>query len=118
MDVAMMMQHLRLSALMAVGDLVVPSSNKRAFQVFPLKHLIIYVLPFPKSAPTATELKPSVATTFEDERDSVLELLDRLGTGPHEGVGPSHPLFGTLNRREWGVITYKHVDHHLRQFGA
>jgi hypothetical protein len=118
MDVASMLRHLRLSAQMAVGELSVPSANKRAFQVFPLKHLILYVLPFPKGAPTAPELKPAVAASFEEERAALLELLERIGTGLREGAGPVHPLFGPLSWREWGVATYKHSDHHLRQFGA
>jgi hypothetical protein len=88
------------------------------FQVFPLKHLILYVLPFPKGAPTAPELKPAVAGSLEEERKALLELLERIGTGPQEGVGPAHPLFGPLTWREWGVATYKHTDHHLKQFGA
>ena len=118
MSVAGMLQHLRLSARMALGELPVPSGNKRAFQVFPLKHLIIYVLPFPKGAPTARELKPDLAASFEEERAALLELLERIGTGPRDGEGPAHPLFGPLTRREWGVATYKHTAHHLRQFGA
>ena len=118
MDVASMLQHLRLSSRMALGDLPVPSANKRAFQMFPLKHLILYVLPFPKSAPTAPELKSSVSVSFEEERAALLELLERMGTGPTEGEGPAHPLFGPMTYREWGVATYKHADHHLRQFGA
>ena len=48
MGVVGMLQHLRLSARMALGELPVPSANKRAFQMFPLKHLILYVFPFPK----------------------------------------------------------------------
>jgi hypothetical protein len=118
LDVAGMLQHLRLSAQMTLGELPVPCKNKRAFQLFPLKHLILYVLPFPKGAPTAPELKPDVAASFEEERSAVLELLERIGTGPCEGAGPAHPLFGPLTWREWGVATYKHADHHLRQFGA
>ena len=118
MDVTGMLQHLRLSALMTVGELPVASKSKRAFQVFPLKHLILYVVPFPKGAPTAPELKPSDATSFEEERTALLELLDRIGTGPSDGTGPAHPLFGPLTWREWGVATYKHADHHLKQFGA
>lgn len=118
MDVVSMLQHLRLSARMTVGELPVLSANKRVFQRFPLKHLILYVLPFPKGAPTATELKPSDAISFEEERAAVLELLERIGTGPHEGAGPAHPLFGPLTWSEWGVVTYKHADHHLKQFGA
>jgi hypothetical protein len=118
MDVVAMLRHLNLSARMAVGELPVVAKNKRVFQVFPLKHLILYVLPFPKGAPTASELKPSDAVSFEEERAALLELIERIATGPREGGGPAHPLFGPLTWREWGVATYKHTDHHLKQFGA
>ena len=118
MNVVSMLQHLRLAARMTVGDLAVPSANKRAFQMFPLKHLILYVFPFPKGAPTAPALKPVDAATFEEERAALLELIERIGTGPRKGVGPDHPLFGPLTWREWGVATYKHTDHHLKQFGV
>jgi len=113
-----MLQHLRRSALMCVGELSVPSANKRAFHKFPLNHVILYVLPFPKGAPTAPALKPVDAASFEEERAALLELLERIGTGLREGMGPDHPLFGPLSWREWGVVTYKHSDHHLKQFGA
>ena len=118
LDVTGMLQHLILSARMTLGELPVASSNKRVFQVFPLKHLILYVLPFPKGAPTAAELKPVAPSSFEEERAALLDLLERIGTGPSEGAGPAHPLFGPMTFREWGVVTYKHADHHLRQFGA
>ena len=118
LDVVGMLQHLNLSARMTLGELPVASSNKRVFQMFPLKHLILYVLPFPKGAPTAAELKPAEASTFEAERAALLEMLERIGTGPTEGSGPAHPLFGSMTWKEWGVVTYKHADHHLKQFGA
>ena len=118
MDVTGMLKHLHLSALMALGEMEVPSANKRVFHVFPLKHLLLYVVPFPKGAPTAPKLKPVDAASMEEERAAVLELLERMGTGPSEGAGPAHPLFGPLTWREWGVVTYKHADHHLKQFGV
>src|SRR5262245_10448515 len=118
MDVASMLQHLNLSARMTLGELPVPSVNKRAFQVFPLKHLLLYLLPFPKGAPTAPELKPVAAKSFAEERAALLQLLERIGAGPREGTGPAHPLFGPMTWSEWGVVTYKHADHHLKQFGA
>lgn len=118
LDVVGMLQHLNLSARMTLGELPVASSNKRAFQMFPLKHLILYVLPFPKGAPTAAELKPAAASSFEAERTALLERLERIGTGPTERAGPAHPLFGSMTWREWGVVTYKHADYHLKQFGA
>jgi hypothetical protein len=119
MDVTGMLKHLRLAALMNTGEFSVPSANKRAFQVFPLKHLILYVFPFPKGAPTAPALKiENASSEFEEERGGLLEALDRIGTGARDGAGPHHPLFGPLSWREWGVATYKHTDHHLKQFGA
>jgi len=118
LDVTGMLQHLNLSARMTLGELPVASSNKRVFQTFPLKHLILYVLPFPKGAPTAAELKPADTSSFEIERAALLEMLERIGTGPVEGIGPAHPLFGSMTWKEWGVVTYKHANHHLKQFGA
>ena len=118
MDVTGMLKHLYLSTLMALGEMDVPSANKRAFHMFPLKHLLLYVVPFPKGAPTAPKLKPADAASLEEERAALLELIERLGTGPSEGAGPTHPLFGPLTWREWGVVTYKHADHHLKQFGV
>jgi hypothetical protein len=118
MSVDRMLAHLSQSARMALGELPVRPKGKRAFQVFPLKHLILYVFPFPKSAPTAPELLAAPPATVEDEKRALLDLMARLGRGPREGAGPTHPLFGPLSREEWGALAYKHSDHHLRQFGA
>ena len=118
MSLVQMLNHLQLSGRMAVGELPVTSANVRVAQLFPLKHLLLYVLPFPKGAPTARELYPGAAPSIEEERAAVLALLDRIAAGPREGVGPAHPLFGPLTWSEWGSATYKHVDHHLKQFGA
>ena len=118
MNVLEMLQHLRLSAQMTLGELSVASANKRPFQMFPLKHLILYVLPFPKGAPTARELYPVGTAAFEEERAIFMNLLEQIAAGPPERTWPAHPLFGPMSWREWGVVTYKHVNHHLKQFGA
>jgi hypothetical protein len=118
MDAKAMLTHLRQSALMALGELPVANKSKRVFQVFPVKHLILHVVPFPKGAPTAPELLVSDAASLDAVRSELVGLLERIGAGPREKEGPVHPLFGRLSFREWGVATYKHTDHHLRQFGA
>lgn len=118
MDAKAMLTHLKQSALMALGEIPVACKNKRVFQVFPIKHLILHVVPFPKGAPTAPELLVPDAAPVDAIRSDLATLIERIGAGPHEGYGPVHPLFGRLSFREWGVATYKHTDHHLRQFGA
>jgi hypothetical protein len=118
MDAKAMLTHLKQSALMALGELPVASKSKRAFQVFPIKHLILHVMPFPKGAPTAPELLVPDTAPVDAIRCELVSLVERIGAGPREGDGPVHPLFGRLSFREWGVATYKHTDHHLRQFGV
>ena len=118
MDAKAMLTHLRQSALMALGELPVACKCKRAFQVFPIKQLILHVAPFPKGAPTAPELLVTDAAPVDAIRSKLVSLMERIGEGPREGYGPVHPLLGRLSFREWGVATYKHTDHHLRQFGA
>lgn len=29
-----------------------------------------------------------------------------------------HPVFGKMDKKEWGQLLYKHIDHHLKQFGV
>lgn len=87
---------------MTLGELPVPSANKRVLQMFPLKHLILYVFPFPKGAPTAPLLKPVTAASLEDERAALLELLERIGAGPREGAGPAHPPIWSANLARMG----------------
>ena len=118
MCVAAMLAHLCRSAQMALGDLAVRPAGPRPFQMFPLKHLFLYVLPFPRNVATAPELLSAQAEPFEASQASLQGLLQRLSAGPISGVGPVHPLFGQLSRQEWGVLMHKHVNHHLRQFGA
>jgi hypothetical protein len=118
MDVQAMLTHLRQSALMALGELPVAGKGKRAFQLFPIRYLLLNVAPFPKGAPTAPELLVPDVAPVDSIRSELLSLVERIGAGPREGYGPVHPLFGRLSFREWGVATYKHMDHHLRQFGA
>jgi len=33
-------------------------------------------------------------------------------------TGFIHDFFGKMTREEIGILAYKHLDHHLRQFGA
>ena len=115
---AQMVAHLNDSMRMASGELTVAPKNV-PLRYFPIKQLIIYALPFPKSAPTAPEL---IARC--DKADLTAELAEfrknaaRLATKSESDAWPAHPAFGTLSRKEWGVLTAKHANHHLKQFGV
>jgi hypothetical protein len=111
-----MICHLGDTLAMSLGDIRIPSANKKAFQRFPLKHLILYVFPFPKNVPIAPELLASQPTSFDADRKRIIKMIERLAATPR-ALGPEHPLFGPLTNEEWNVLQRKHIDHHLRQFG-
>jgi hypothetical protein len=112
-----MVCHLADSLRMAMGDLPVKSRHL-PIRYPPLKQLIIYVAPFPKSASTAPELLTRQPRDWTTDIADLQGLLDRAAGMATTEMWPEHPLFGTLSRRAWGVLIYRHMDHHLRQFGA
>jgi hypothetical protein len=113
-----MLGHLNDSMRMALGD-VTPRSKKLPLRFFPLKQLILYVVPFPKGAPTAPELiQRTGSCVWDDEVKTFKELLGRLASRSEAREWPTHPAFGAMSRRDWGVLGYKHIAHHFSQFGA
>ncbi len=118
MDVGRMLRHVGACLEMALGERPVRPGSRTPFRFFPLKHLLLYVLPLPKNVPTAPELVVREAGDFEAGRRHVGELVGRFGGAPRSGRGAEHPLFGVLTWSQWGVLQYRHTDHHLRQFGV
>lgn len=116
LDAARVQTHLSDQLRMAVGDVICQPKNT-PFRYPVLRELIVYVLPWPKGAPTAPELLATAPAEFEADRQTLLQLIERVGTRkPEESFG-DHPAFGRLSRRAWGVLAWRHLDHHLRQFG-
>lgn len=54
------------------------------------------------------------------DRDSAAlhALIDRFAEKTPSEDWAAHPAFGPLSGREWDVLSWKHLDHHLRQFGV
>jgi NADPH-dependent 2,4-dienoyl-CoA reductase/sulfur reductase-like enzyme len=75
--------------------------------------------PFPKSSPTDPAFIVSDRRTFDSEKARLLAVLEQfVGRGPEAADGTVHTFFGRLSGAEWGRLIYKHLDHHLRQFGV
>jgi hypothetical protein len=111
-----MVAHLTEAMRMALGELPVKSRNT-IFRRFPIKQFIIYLAPFPKGAPTAPELLAGTPAEWNAAVQTLKETINRFALGNHQRF-PEHPAFGTISRRGWGVLAYKHIDHHLKQFGV
>jgi hypothetical protein len=112
-----MVCHLTDALKMASGELAIPP-RKMVLRYPIIKHLIIYALPFPKGAPTAPQLVSRIATEWHGEVQSLRRELEAFVKRGPSGPFVPHPAFGDLTPRTWGVLVYKHMDHHLKQFGV
>jgi len=117
MSSGQMLAHLNSSLAMATGELAVkPKKTPLTFP--PLRWLVIYVLKWPQGTPTAPELLATPPGEWTADLARFRGLLERVGMKSPDGTWPRHPAFGQMKGKHWGALVHKHVDHHLRQFGA
>ena len=112
-----MVSHLTQSLRSSIGELPVKSKNL-PLRYSPIKEIIIYWLPFPKNAPTAPELLALEPSDWATDVARLQDLLQRFATKDQNGAWPEHAAFGRLSGKQWGILMYRHTDHHFRQFGV
>lgn len=112
-----MLAHVVETFRMGLGELPV-RSKKLAMRHWPLNVLIVYLLPMPRGLPTARELIARPPESLNSELATLETYMDKFGRAQDRREWPEHPALGRLSRRAWGRLGYKHVDHHLRQFGV
>lgn len=116
MTVDQMLWHVNRAMALSLGELTLgpgfPPLPK------PVLKFVVLKLPWTKSAPTHPDFVAKMNYDFSGERDRLLDFLDRLSAKPIDSDWPTHPAFGPMTGREVSRLLAKHLDHHLRQFGA
>jgi hypothetical protein len=120
MSPAQAVAHCALSMEWAVGDSIpegMPLMRVLGFLVKPL--VLNDDKPMRRNSPTAKTLVIQDGRDLAVERVRLLGLIDRFATaGPAGCTKNAHSFFGKMTPEEWAILTYKHLDHHLRQFGV
>ena len=74
---------------------------------------------FPRDSPTDPSFIVCDARDFTREKERLSGLVRGFcEAGPSEASKHVHSFLGKLSCEEWGVMMYKHLDHHLTQFGS
>ncbi|MBK6936499.1 MAG: DUF1569 domain-containing protein [Chitinophagaceae bacterium] len=83
------------------------------------KPLLYGEKPYKRSLPTAPGFIITDERNFEEEKKQLIELVTNFYKATPAGIGNKvHPFFGKMNAEQWGMGMWKHLDHHLQQFGA
>lgn len=120
MNVSQALAHMAATLEMGVGDSNPPRMFIGRIVGGFVKNLVMRDdAPLKRNTPTAPNLLVRGDRDFERERQRLDTLIQRFVEGG-EAACTTHPhtFFGPMTPREWGVLQYKHIDHHLRQFGA
>ncbi|HYE96754.1 MAG TPA: DUF1569 domain-containing protein [Rubricoccaceae bacterium] len=113
-----MVCHIADQMRVGLGEL--PAPSKPSFLSNPvLRRAALFWLPWPKGkAPTDPAMLTSKPASWVDDVAAVHALVERVGERGAEGPWSTHPAFGRLSGKDWGRLCYRHLDHHLTQFGV
>jgi len=119
MRVEEMLWHLRCQLELALGIRERKTMIKSYLSLPVFRWLALYIIPWPKSSATAPEMNvkktnPEVMQ-FEKEKELLLQRITEVENATE--LGP-HPLFGQMNKKLWGRLIWKHINHHLKQFAV
>ena len=121
MSVGEMLCHCLDGSKMAVGE-IPPTDMSNFFTRNFVKYLVVYVVPIPKDAPAAPEINPQKKGTkpqdFERERQLLIDEINNFAKLTDADFKGTHHIFGKLTPNQWARLGYKHLDHHLKQFGV
>jgi hypothetical protein len=119
MSLPQMLEHCSVQLKKALGIIPEgayegPSMYRTAFGHW----LLFYAMPWPKSAATPSQMNMlSNGATVADVQDSKRALLGLLEKVQSQYQFNTHPFFGKMDKKDWGRLIWKHLDHHLKQFG-
>jgi len=112
-----MVAHLISSIRIALGD--EPAAFRPSFLSNRLmRYLVIYVIPWPRGAPTAPEMLARAPESWTSDVAALKDLVERASAHATSGRWSVHPGFGDISGRDWGALIHRHVHHHLTQFGV
>jgi hypothetical protein len=120
MNPAQALEHCSRGIEMALGDKTPPRVFVGRVLGWIVKPLALgNDEPMRRNSPTARELVVQDDRDLGTERARLCGLIDRFAAGGPAGCTTHpHAFFGPLTPEQWAILTYKHLDHHLRQFGV
>jgi hypothetical protein len=119
MNVAQMLAHCSAWMEMAAGLESPPRSFVGRIFGKMAKKSILGEEPIRRNMPTDTSLIIQGERNFAAEQQRLLDWVDRFTKGgPEQCTTRPHSFFGSMTPIEWAILGYKHLDHHLGQFGA
>ncbi len=118
MKVEQMLAHVQVPIGVAVGTRQIKRTLMGRIFGPMVKPILYNEKPFKRSLPTDPSFVMINTTDkkFEEEKQQLLEMVNDFSEKTI--VNEVHPFFGKMTKDQWSIGTWKHLDHHLQQFGV
>lgn len=118
MNVAQMMAHVQQTFKVPLSDKPMPRLMIGRMIGWMIKPKLYNEAPWKQNLPTAPDFIIKDERDFITEKLALLNHVEEFHNAGAENIGRyPHPMFGRFTKEQWGKAMYKHVDHHLQQFG-
>ncbi|MFM9987514.1 DUF1569 domain-containing protein [Flavobacterium sp.] len=117
MSVDQMCKHTNEAIIVAFGENKIKVNFLMKFLGKILKNKV-FNSEFKKNSPTAKEFIFTNKYDFEASRNELIKNFSRFAEGHQSIKLVNHPFWGKMTYEDWDKLMWKHVDHHLRQFGV
>lgn len=120
MNVAQMMAHCNVSYEMVFENKhPKPNAIMRFILKSFVKKLVVGDKPYKRSSQTAPVFIITDVRDFENEKNRLIAYIEKTQKlGEKHFEGKESLSFGKLSKTEWNNMFYKHLNHHLTQFGV
>ena len=125
MSPSQMLHHLTMANQIALGEIILPDKSRFLSRTF------FWWMTLYNMRPSIKKLKKKPLRTFrqmdivrnklevesfEKEKEFFLQKLNQLLNT--NSFPLKHPLYGRMNKTQWGRWIYVHFDYHFLQFGV
>ena len=117
MTVGQMTWHCQYPLKLAIKNKENTSNGNWLIKIF-FKKSLYNNKPWRKGLPTAPQLKTKEPKDFITESAILIALINNFHDLKDRENWYPHPTFGAFTKEQWGQLQYKHLDHHLNQFGV
>ncbi len=119
MNVIQMLAHLDLSLRVNFDEIELKKGLLGLFFSSITRFILLGEKPYPKYLPAHKNVIAKDVSDFLTEKLKVKTSLKKyLEKGPNGISKKPHYILGKITHEESALLTYKHLDHHLRQFGV
>ena len=119
MGPAQMLAHCSVAMEAATGDRPRQQALIGKLLSWMVRSKLLGDQPFSRNSPTDPTFVIQDERDFQEEKRRLVALVGKFcEQGPDAAARQTHSFLGRMTGDDWGVMMYKHIDHHLQQFGS